>query len=470
MPNLPGEMNPCSRRKRTLRAGLGAAACAMGLQLAPQRAAALMMLPHRHNAGPGVFSIWSAHESTLWQQGLVRTWFQQQRSSKRGRARGSSWGPRGSAGFGGLALGLFSVAPWLADPRNLDEAYGLARQKKGPREKDAKREVEKPPMQPSFKERIRNMVPYQDIIEQVERNCHGRGGLRRARIQRAKTRRPGDPKPPPPTQLDKTANLLASSRCARFAKASLNSPSNWPDPDQRYPEVAFIGRSNVGKSSLLNMISMFGSIAAVSPMPGKTKTANWFRNRKVKLDIIDMPGYGHSDRAQIFGPAALEFVKQRTSLRCLYVLIDARHGFKRTDHEWLSELGRAGPPKQVILTKCDMVAPKELIKIASLVRSDLEAYKRVDYKVLLCSSVWASGLHDIRKDICRRCGLKDKQTEFVHEPPPWVESPARELPIQRPPPPRRSSDRFGEAASQTNDPGNYESGSLATGGSPMRRY
>ncbi|CAE6958801.1 engB [Symbiodinium natans] len=208
-----------------------------------------------------------------------------------------------------------------------------------------------------------------------------------------------------PTALDRVAGSLATSRTRLFAKAPLLHSNKWPRPDPAYAEVAVIGRSNVGKSSLLNKVSQFGTVARVSNMPGQTKEAAWYRNKKVKVDFIDMPGYGHSARARIFGPEALDFVRNRTSLRGLYVLIDARHGFKWSDHEWLSELGSAGPMKQVVLTKCDLVPDKRLIEIASLVRSDLESYKRVERKVILCSSAWLTGFQELRKDICQRCKL-----------------------------------------------------------------
>lgn len=307
-------------------------------------------------------------------------------------------GPEGGRGW---RLCLRGVAPWLAEPADLEEAYGLKR----PTRKGPAPAAEKPPLQPVFRERVRSIKPYRDIAEQIEKNCHGKGGVRRSHIQAARKPRPGERKPPPPTKMEKMADTLATSRCRRYAKGTLNNPNSWPDPDPKFPEVAFVGRSNVGKSSLLNKISLFGTVAAVSAMPGRTRHVSWYRNRKIKLDVLDMPGYGHADRARVFGPAALEFVKQRTSLRALYVLIDARHGFKRTDHEWLGELGTDGPPKQIILTKCDLVAPKRLVKIASLARSDLEAFRRVEHKLLLCSSVTEAGVHDIRLDICRRCGL-----------------------------------------------------------------
>jgi len=206
------------------------------------------------------------------------------------------------------------------------------------------------------------------------------------------------------TDLEIVASSLANSSCRMYARVRMNQPDKWPEADPQFPEVAFVGRSNVGKSSLLNTISVFGTIARVSPMPGKTTEAAWFRNRKVKLDVVYMPGYGFNDRAKLFGPEAIEFVRKRTSLKCIYVLIDARHGFKRADHEWLEELGNVGPTKQVILTKCDLLTPKDLVKMASLVRSDLEVHRRVEQKLLLSSTTTYSGIHEIRLDLCRRCG------------------------------------------------------------------
>lgn len=335
---------------------------------------------------------------------------------------------------------LCGVAPWLRAPRSLDEARGM-KPSKAPRvetypygpipkkldddvEEDEhpgkkkkerkKRDIEYSPMHQSFIERLRNIAPYPDVIRQVEENFHGKGGLQRS-YHAAKQ----EQKAKEPTALDMKANQLASSRTRLYAKAPLLHSNHWPKPDPDIPEIAVIGRSNVGKSSLLNRVSQFGTVAKVSSMPGQTKQAAWYRNRKVRLDFIDMPGYGHSARAKVFGPEALEFVRNRTSLRGLYVLVDARHGFKWSDHEWLSELGSAGPMKQVVLTKCDMVPRNRLIQIASLARSDLERYKRVERKIILCSSAWLTGFHDLRRDICQRCGLlnrKDNQRELPGAP------------------------------------------------------
>ncbi|CAJ1453999.1 unnamed protein product, partial [Effrenium voratum] len=250
------------------------------------------------------------------------------------------------------------VAPWLKAPQSLEEARGL-RRKPAPELDEKGKKVKAPqplewsPLHQPLNERLKNIVPYPDVVRQVEENFHGKGGLQRS-YHAAKFAKPVEP-----TELDKKANQLASSRTAMFAKAPLLYNGLWPKQDPTIPEVAVIGRSNVGKSSLLNRISQFGTVAKVSCMPGQTKQAAWYRNRKVRLDFIDMPGYGHSARAKVFGPEALDFVRNRTSLQALYVLVDARHGFKWSDHEWLSELGSAGPMKQVILTKCDMVPMKK---------------------------------------------------------------------------------------------------------------
>ncbi|CAJ1327971.1 unnamed protein product [Effrenium voratum] len=250
------------------------------------------------------------------------------------------------------------VAPWLKAPQSLEEARGL-RRKPAPELDEKGKKVKAPqplewsPLHQPLNERLKNIVPYPDVVRQVEENFHGKGGLQRS-YHAAKFSKPVEP-----TELDKKANQLASSRTAMFAKAPLLYNGLWPKQDPTIPEVAVIGRSNVGKSSLLNRISQFGTVAKVSCMPGQTKQAAWYRNRKVRLDFIDMPGYGHSARAKVFGPEALDFVRNRTSLQALYVLVDARHGFKWSDHEWLSELGSAGPMKQVILTKCDMVPMKK---------------------------------------------------------------------------------------------------------------
>jgi len=303
-----------------------------------------------------------------------------------------------------VGLVRMRVAPWLREPRDLDEARGFH---------DKRRVEEKwgvfasPIRQKPLKDRLNEVTPYQDIVDEVETKFFGKGGMKRARHAPQIMLRPGQKKPKP-TALDLQADDMKHSKFFRFASAGLTETSEWPEPRARYPEVAFAGRSNVGKSSLLNKMAMFGSVAKISSIPGETKRAVWYRNEKMRLDLIDLPGYGYADRAVLFGPAAIEFVMQRTSLKALYVLIDARHGFKRADHDWLGELGNKGPMKQIVLTKCDLVTPKELIKMASLVRSDLEGHKRIERKLMMVCTPWGHGLHELRQDICKRCDRSEK--------------------------------------------------------------
>jgi len=309
-----------------------------------------------------------------------------------------------------LGLVRRRVAPWLREPRDLDEAKGFHDKR---RVEDKQGVFAKPLRQKSLKDRMREITPYQDIVEEVESKFFGKGGMKRARHAPEILLRPGQKKFKP-TALDNRAMTMKTSKFWRCADGLLHEASSWPDPIPKYPEVAFAGRSNVGKSSLLNKMAMFGTVAKISAIPGETKKVVWYRNNRCRLDIIDMPGYGHADRAVMFGPAAIDFVTRRTSLKALYVLIDARHGFKRADHDWLGELGKAGPMKQIVLTKCDKVTPKELVKIASLVRSDLEGHQRVMRKLLMVCTPWGMGLHELRQDILKRC-IRGAKPRSVHE-------------------------------------------------------
>jgi len=262
------------------------------------------------------------------------------------------------------------------------------------------------------------VVPYPDIEDQVWENYLGRGKWRkqlykftkdeekeerkRELYEKKGIRTPQKKMKP----LEKEAETLLNSAFRLVHKARLQKPEDWPEMQLPFLEVAFVGRSNVGKSSLLNRVCAWGTVARSSSRPGETRHAEWYRNRKVKLDVIDMPGYGYDAKyagRHTFGPDTLNFVRTRKTLQGVYVLIDARHGFQGSDYQWLTEIGNSGPMKQIVLTKCDLVRQDQLIKIASLVRSDLEAFKRVERKIILTSSRYTQGYHDIRMDICRRC-------------------------------------------------------------------
>ncbi len=131
-------------------------------------------------------------------------------------------------------------------------------------------------------------------------------------------------------------------------------------PKQRYPEFAFIGRSNVGKSSLINMLCRNKKLAMTSSTPGKTKLVNHFLiNRQWYL--VDLPGYGYA-KMSATGKQKLEqvirgYINFSQELTVLFVLIDSRHEIGKVDMDFLIELGLSGIPFAIIFTKADKLGP-----------------------------------------------------------------------------------------------------------------
>lgn len=134
-------------------------------------------------------------------------------------------------------------------------------------------------------------------------------------------------------------------------------------PKQRFPEFAFIGRSNVGKSSLINMLCRNKKLAMTSSTPGKTKLVNHFLiNRQWYL--VDLPGYGYA-KMSATGKQKLEqvirgYINFSQELTVLFVLIDSRHEIGKVDMDFLIELGLSGIPFAIIFTKADKSGPNVL--------------------------------------------------------------------------------------------------------------
>ena len=138
-----------------------------------------------------------------------------------------------------------------------------------------------------------------------------------------------------------------------------------PKPDR--PEYAFIGRSNVGKSSLINMITGQSKLAKTSNSPGKTQMINHFMINK-SFYFVDLPGYGfakvsQSQRAK-WEKMISNYLQQRTNLMTVFVLIDSRHEPQNLDLEFLRKLGAWGIPFNIIFTKADKVTQREASKNA----------------------------------------------------------------------------------------------------------
>jgi GTP-binding protein len=159
--------------------------------------------------------------------------------------------------------------------------------------------------------------------------------------------------------LDEAARLLF----ARPARFLLSVATIEQLPDRDLPEVAFAGRSNVGKSSLINALVGQEGLARTSNTPGRTQQINFFE-LDGRLRVVDLPGYGYAEApkklVESWQRLVFAYLRGRPSLRRALVLIDARHGLKANDEAVFQLLGEAAVPFQLVLTKCDLVRRGEL--------------------------------------------------------------------------------------------------------------
>lgn len=142
-------------------------------------------------------------------------------------------------------------------------------------------------------------------------------------------------------------------------------------PDSSLPEYAFIGRSNVGKSSLINMLTARKSLAKTSGRPGKTQLINHFLING-EWHLVDLPGYGYArvskNVKKTFQKFITAYFEQRKQMLCAFVLIDSRHEAQPIDMEFMQYLGEHGIPFCIIFTKADKLKPKALER-------NVESYK-----------------------------------------------------------------------------------------------
>jgi len=175
-------------------------------------------------------------------------------------------------------------------------------------------------------------------------------------------------------------------------------------PPMRGVEIAFAGRSNVGKSSLINALTGRKGLARISRTPGRTQELIFF-NGGENLSVVDMPGYGYAAAAKskIAAWTALidAFLRGRTNLARIYVLVDARHGLKPTDDPALDALSQAAVSHQIVLTKCDAVKPSELASRIAEVETALAKRAAAFPAVLATSSHDDTGIPELRAAIAR---------------------------------------------------------------------
>ena len=175
-------------------------------------------------------------------------------------------------------------------------------------------------------------------------------------------------------------------------------------PNEGRPEVAFAGRSNVGKSSLINTLTAQKSLARVSVTPGRTRELNFFTlGRDEAFYLVDMPGYGYAraSKAEVKGWTRLiqDYLKGRRELKRVFLLIDARHGLKDSDREIMTLMDEAAVSYQGVLTKADKPKAADLAAVEAKVSAELAKRPAAFAQLSATSARSGAGLPELRAAI-----------------------------------------------------------------------
>jgi len=183
------------------------------------------------------------------------------------------------------------------------------------------------------------------------------------------------------------------------------SPSIETLPPMAGMEVAFAGRSNVGKSSLINALTGRSALARTSHTPGRTQELIFFEGPDhAGFRLVDMPGYAPKAKVASWTALIHRFLQGRSSLARVYVLIDARHGFKEVDLDVLETLDKSAVSYQVVLTKSDQVKPAELEQRTAATVAALAKHPAAFPDVLVTSSRTGAGMPELRAAMVRLLG------------------------------------------------------------------
>ena len=197
----------------------------------------------------------------------------------------------------------------------------------------------------------------------------------------------------------KELGRLLFSKETRFVKGVVDM-QGLPNPDKI--EVCFSGRSNVGKSSLINALTGRKGLARASNTPGRTQEINFFSIPENHY-LVDLPGYGYANApvkvVEQWQNLLKQYLAGRQSLRRAFVLVDGRHGVKKVDTEIMSMLDSSAVTFQVVLTKLDKVKEKDRGNILEQVRSSLQNHPAAFPEIILTSSEKGWGIQTLRSVI-----------------------------------------------------------------------
>ena len=209
------------------------------------------------------------------------------------------------------------------------------------------------------------------------------------------------------TSEETDAELLAAGE-ALFAQPwqflkSVPALEFLPPADR--PEIAFAGRSNVGKSSLINALVGQKGLARTSNTPGRTQELNFFLTQSVRLYLVDMPGYGFAkapkQKVEAWTELIRAYLRGRPTLARVFLLIDSRHGLKPPDQTIMRLLDEAAVTYQAVLTKVDKIKEHELEAVASRLREALQSHAAAYPDIIATSSEKATGIAELRAVVAR---------------------------------------------------------------------
>ncbi|KAK4606845.1 hypothetical protein RGQ29_000901 [Quercus rubra] len=245
---------------------------------------------------------------------------------------------------------------------------------------------------------FRTIQPSPSILSFVEENLLGRRRLIELRRAGYNTElsAPLDNIPlSTSSERERIEENMFRNKLTFFAAAKVSS--SFPPPE--LPEIAFAGRSNVGKSSLLNSLTRQWGVVRTSDKPGLTQTINFF-NLGSKLCLVDLPGYGFAYAKEEVKDAWEELVKEyvstRVGLKRVCLLVDTKWGLKPRDHELINLMERSQTKYQIVLTKTDVVFPIDVARRAMQIEESLKANKSVVQPLMMVSSKSGAGIGCLR--------------------------------------------------------------------------
>lgn len=202
-----------------------------------------------------------------------------------------------------------------------------------------------------------------------------------------------------PEELDQADKLIKSNAEFILSVAHLSQL-----PNDNLPEIAFAGRSNVGKSSIINALTAQRGLAKTSNTPGRTQMLNFFKLAQ-KIYLVDFPGYGFAKAPESmvkqWQKVIFAYLQGRVNLRRVFLLIDSRHGIKKVDSDIMELLDKAAVTYQIVLTKIDKISSAELSKVLLSTQEIIKNHAAAYNKILCTSSDKNLGISELRVEIAK---------------------------------------------------------------------